>query len=284
MTSEATIGFTGATGRLGREIGNLLSQQEVPHRAIARDLEDIPETSTRSRFSADYDDIEAMQRAFEGLDRVFLVSTSDGPEVRKLRHRNAISAARAAGVGQIIFLSLRDALPDSPFPFAAANHDAEVALRDHSVADWTILHPNLYMEALFEMGTQDLEAGVLRYPWAGARVGYVSRPDIAAVAVDLLLRGGHLGKTLDVTGAKSMTLDEVCAELSAAFGRQIQYTPDSHEEYFRKLAAFVPSDVAAAFAGLARSLSEGRFDIATDVVRESAGREPQSLEQVSQAG
>jgi len=275
------IGYTGAAGRLGLLIGQALERAAVAHRAISQRTEFVPSAAGRTVVRGSYDDPQQLAHAFEGLDRVFLVSTSEAPDERRRSHRNAIAAARRAGVAHIIFLSLRDALPTSPFPFAVANHDAEVALRECERPDWTILHPNLYTEAIFEMGGGDLERGVVTFPWPQARVGYVSRSDVAEVAASLLVDGGDVGQTLEVTGGESLTLDEVCRELSGALGRSIQLEPQSLDEYRRKLESFFPADTAAAFAGLCQALSEGRFDIATDVVRQRTGHPARTLTDVA---
>jgi uncharacterized protein YbjT (DUF2867 family) len=255
----------------------------VAHRAISTRTDAVPTAERRTIIRASYDDGEQLVKAFAGLERLFLMSTADAPEQRRRRHRSAIAAARSVGVSQIIFLSLRDALPDSPFPFAAANHDAELSLRSHSGIDWTILHPNIYAEAIFEMGGGDLQRGVLTFPWAGARVGYVSRADIAEVAASLLVSGGGLGETLEITGPRALTLEDVCQELSAALQRSIEARPDSLESYRKKLEAFLPADTAAAFGGLCQALADGRFDVASDVVQRRTGRDPQSVFEVSRA-
>jgi uncharacterized protein YbjT (DUF2867 family) len=275
------FGFTGATGALGRHIAEAVAATGLPHRAIARDATKIPEAPGRTRLAADYDDVPSLRRAFEGLERLFLMSTSDAPAPRRQRHRNAIRAAREAGVPHILFLSLRDSVPSSPFPFAVANHDAELALREGGEgpgADWTLLHPNLYAEAIVGMGAESLRSQrLLPFPWGEGRVGFVTRADIAAVVTGLLTRGGARGQVLDITGPESLSPTEVCERLSAVMGAPVRYAPVPLEVYRRGLEQVFPPDTAAAFAGLCTALAQGRFNVVSDTVARYGGRAPTPL-------
>ncbi|MEL6545965.1 MAG: NAD(P)H-binding protein [Myxococcota bacterium] len=273
------VGFTGATGKLGTLIGRELAKRGLPHRAFSRSPEKIPVWDQREALRLDFDDTEALKSGFKGLKRLFLISTPDSPAVRMRRHGNAIEAARAAGVEHTIFLSIRDASPDSPFPFAVANYDSERRLRAAVASDWTILRPNLYAESIVSMGGKDIEEERITFPWPGARVGYVARIDIARVAAGLLQNGGARGAVLDVTGPEALTLSEVAKRL-AAIGHTVRVEPMPLDSYTEQLTGSFPPDTVAAFSGLCRALAEGRFDVTSDTVETYGGQPATRLEQV----
>lgn len=130
------IAVTGAAGNLDGHITRALDRTDHDSRVIARREPPVPSSTSTWPWRAGTTTPTA-DTALRGVDRPFLMSTPDLPKARVPRHRKAIIAAQRAGVGHVVFLSLHHAVPDSPFPFAAANADAEAALRA-SGPDWTV--------------------------------------------------------------------------------------------------------------------------------------------------
>lgn len=272
MTS---IGITGAGGTLGRLITTRLSDRGVTARLITRDPARVELPPGWEVRLGSYDDPTGLAEAFTGLDRVFLMSTPDVPEVRIPRHRTAVDATVRAGVPEVVFLSLRDAVPGSPFPFAAANHDAEQRLAA-SDRRWAVLAPNIYAEAIAaQAGASVAAADVLDMPFGDGRAGWVTRADIAAVAAAVLVDGFTQGAHLDITGPASVGADEIASILSDHLGRPIAYRPASDEAYLAGLLdAGLPPVTAEAFLGLCQAVAAGRFDVVTDVVADLTSHPP----------
>ncbi|MEL6759601.1 MAG: NAD(P)H-binding protein [Myxococcota bacterium] len=273
------VGYTGANGSLGTMIGEELECLGVNHISMSRQPERIAHAPCRECRRADYDDVVGLTQAFREIDRLFLMSMPDAPELRVRRHRNAIHAAREAGVKHIIFLSVADAEEDSPFPFAVANRDAETVLREGKL-DWTILRPNLYADAILRMSLGGVEERRLVLPWHTGRVAYVARRDIAEVAARLLAGGGFVGESLSITGAKSMTLADVGEALFQASGQSWTNSPTDMETYEEGLLERFPVDTVQAYMGLCRGLEAGRLSETSDTVERICDRKPTPLETV----
>lgn len=268
-----TIAITGAAGTLGRHITAALDETGHDYRVIARRAPDGPVEHEHVLVTGGYDDPDRLTEALRGMDRVFLMSTPDLPEVRIPRHRNAISAAERAGVGHVVFLSLHDAVPESPFPFAAANADAEAVLRA-SGSDWTLLAPNIYAEAIAaQTSTTVATTGVLDLPFGDGAAGYVTRADIAAVVAAVMTTPGHVGATYEITGPAAHTGAEIAYILTDLLARPISYAPLTEHDYIATLTAQgLPEVTAHAFAGLSAAIAQGRFDLITSTVSDLTGR------------
>lgn len=274
-----TIAITGAAGTLGRQVRHHLEATGADVRVIAR-TDSVPVGPfERVVVAGGYDDPVGLADAMRGTDRVFLMSTSDLPEQRIVRHRNAIDAATRAEVGHVVLLSIRDAVPDSPFPFAVANADAEQYLRAAG-PDWTILHPNLYAEALAaQAGGTIAVTSVLDLPFGEGSASYVTRADIAAVVAAVMTTSGHAGRTYDITGPASHSAAEIAQMLTRLLDRDITYAPRTEDQYVGGLSAMgLPEVTARAFYGLSRSIAEGRFDVVASTVPDLTGHEATSLE------
>ncbi len=112
-----TIVVTGTSGHLGRLAVEALLERGVPASdivATARDTTRIADLAALgvSTARADYDDPASLRPAFEGADRLLLVSGSEIGR-RVAQHRNVIDAAAAAGVDLRLSAAARQWLVDA---------------------------------------------------------------------------------------------------------------------------------------------------------------------------
>lgn len=103
---------TGATGHVGGRAARLLAERGTPLRLMVREADRAPEIGAEVTIG-DYADPVSLERAFAGMETVFVVSAKAPPGERAELHRNAFEAAGRAGVGHIVYLSLQGAAPDS---------------------------------------------------------------------------------------------------------------------------------------------------------------------------
>jgi NAD(P)H dehydrogenase (quinone) len=104
--------ITGATGKLGRLVLAGLSKMTDPSNTVAavRDptrAEDLAAEGIVVR-QADFDCSASLRSAFQGVDRLLLIS-SNAVGRRVAQHANVIAAAKAAGVTTIFYTSMRHA-------------------------------------------------------------------------------------------------------------------------------------------------------------------------------
>jgi uncharacterized protein YbjT (DUF2867 family) len=182
-----------------------------------------------------------MRRALTGISKLFLVSARDRfgvahisaknnvpppPYDRLQQHQAAIDAAVEAGVQHIIYLSIVNAAPDATFILAHDHFHTEEYIRTKGVP-YTFLRAGLYTDNV----PQCVSAGdVIRAPAGEGRSAWVTRDDIANVAVSVLTGAGHEGRVYDVTGPEALTMAETAERLSAAVGRKIIYRVQTAQE------------------------------------------------------
>src|SRR4051794_27749047 len=120
---------TGATGQLGRSIVEQLLQR-LPAQQVGASARDPQKAAGLSQLGArvrqgDFAQPNTLAHAFEGARQVLLVSSSAAPSGGDtlVQHRDAIAAARSAGVRRIVYTSHMAASPSSAFA-PARNHAA----------------------------------------------------------------------------------------------------------------------------------------------------------------
>ncbi len=123
-----TIAITGATGQLGRLAIEKL-KAGVPAAgivALARSPAKAAGLGVAVR-EADYARPETLASALSGVDTLLLISSSEIGR-RVVQHRNAVGAAKEAGVGRIAYTSLLHA-DTSPLDLAEEHRATEAELR-----------------------------------------------------------------------------------------------------------------------------------------------------------
>ena len=102
---------TGGTGAIGGEVVRLLSRAGTPSRALIRNPNQRQEFPGINWVTADLDKPATLPSAFAGCTTLFLLS-GNGENAADLQH-NALSAARQAGIAQVVKLSAFGASPRS---------------------------------------------------------------------------------------------------------------------------------------------------------------------------
>lgn len=110
QTSESRIAVTGASGHLGRLVVEDLLARNFPANkivAVARDPQKVADFAAREVEvrPGDYTKPETLDASFEGVERLLLISSNVVGE-RLPQHKNAVEAARKAGVKFIAYTSI----------------------------------------------------------------------------------------------------------------------------------------------------------------------------------
>lgn len=270
------IALTGASGQLGRLTARRLLDHVDAARVVA--LTRTPEAIAGlgvARRLADFDEPAALVRAFDGVERLLIVSTNvlDTTGRRIRQHTNAVRAAARAGVGHIIYTSIsRAGDPGNPAAVAADHRATEAALADSGVP-YTVLRNYVYTH-LIVMGLDvTLSTGLLMDNNGHGACAYVTREDCAAVAATVLARGGYQGQRLEVTGPVALTLADVAALITEFSGIPVRYVPVSDEQIVTDLTANgMPAPLARQFATIGTSIRNGYAGKVTDTVKQITGR------------
>ncbi len=142
----APLAVTGATGRIGGAVSNLLADAGVPHRLLVRDPDRAPDVLGTTVHRAAYEDSVDTRAALDGVQTLFMVSATEHPD-RRDQHRAFADAAEAMGVQHVVYLSFFGAGPEATFTFARDHWATERHLRSTGMAV-TFLRDNLYADFL----------------------------------------------------------------------------------------------------------------------------------------
>lgn len=277
--------LTGASGQLGQRIvQHLLARQ--PQNGAHRLAVSVREPSRVAHLAekgievraGNFDDPQQLERTFAGVDRLVMVST-DGPRaVRIAQHRNAIAAARAAGVGHILYTSFLDADPASPSEFAQVHADTEAALAESGM-HCTILRNGLYADFLPMTFAGALQTGVLELPAGQGRVSYISRSELAEAIAAAALAPRLEKAVYQLTGQTAHDYADIAARVSRATNVPLRYRAITEDEYARGLQAHgVPAWFAQALANMYTAAAQDRFAKCTNDVAALLGHPPRSID------
>lgn len=277
-----TVVVTGATGQLGRLVVQALLDRNVPAGQIVAagrntdKIKDLADRGVQVR-AIEFADPAGLRSAFAGAEKVLLVS---GPEVgsRLDQHRNAIEAAKQAGVELLVYTSVANA--DTNLMQLAAEHQAtEDALRTSGVP-FVLLRNSWYLENYTEQLATYLEHGTVFGSAGDGLVSAATRADYAAAAAAVLTADGQQGKVYELGGDKPFTLIELAREVSAASGRSVAYRDLPEDEYARLLVgAGLPEPVAAMLADSDRGIVRGDLHVTSGELSRLIGRPTTSLAQ-----
>jgi uncharacterized protein YbjT (DUF2867 family) len=266
-----TVAVTGATGNLGRRVASELSSRGVQQRLIVRDPARAPQLPGAEVAVASYEDSEAMARALDGTDTLFLVSGHEDLD-RVSLHRRAVEGARLAGVERIVYTSFMGAAPGATFPYARDHSATERAIREAGIS-LTAMRNTLYADVAPLFVGQD---GVIRAPAGHGRVAWVARADVARLGAVLLTEPGHEGQSYDVSGPHAIDLFETARILTKATRRSITYHPETLDEA-RASRAGHPSWLVDGWVGSYLMLDTGEGSVTSHTVEHLTGRRPMSF-------
>lgn len=233
-----TIAVTGATGHFGQlVIEHLLARGAAPGDVVAL-VRDPAKAGALAAAGVgvrefDYDQPDALASALAGVQSLLLVSgTAMGRRVQQ--HTAVIDAARAAGVGRVLYTSAPKA-DDSVNPVAPEHKATEEYLVDSGVPH-VVLRNGWYHENYLPTLHTAAETGEVLTAAGDGRVASASRSDLAEAAAVVLL-GEEVGRVYELTGDVAWSFDDLAADLSNVLGREIRAHHVSAAEETTLLAA-----------------------------------------------
>src|SRR3569833_2562661 len=260
----AMILVTGANGHLGRAIIDHLAARLEPGTPtlLAVSVRDPAQAEALARRGVevrhgDFDRPETLAAAFAGVKRLVLVSTDGPKEQRIAQHRNAISAAKAAGVKRIVYTSFLDVTVDSPADFAAVHRASEAELRT-SGTELAILRNPLYADYLPMTVGGALESGVFYLSAGGGRASFLSRDELAEAAAAAAIKDRLDKNIYELTGPAVHTYHDVAAA-SAGVKRLVLVSTDGPKE--QRIAQHRNAISAAKAAGVKRIVYTSILDV-----------------------
>lgn len=274
---KTKILITGASGKIGLPLTEQLADMRVPFRALVHSPLKEPLLSrwTTDIVAGDYGDTTAMEKAFDGIDRVYLVSPSSPDQFRV--QAALVDTARRKGVKHIVKLSALGTSPYSPVGILRSHAAIEEYIRTSGVA-YTFLHPHFFMENLLANAHGIRKDGAIYSPLGDAAISVISVHDIAAVAAAVLTGEGHAGRTYQLTGPKAVTYDEIATTIGAVIGGRVVSVPITFEAARQNMIrAGMPEWFAEDIIRMMKTWAEGKGSKVTHDVELVLERQPISL-------
>ncbi len=232
QVNHMTIAITGATGQLGRLAIAALKARGVQPIALARNIAKAADLGVETRA---FEYTNADPAVMNGVDTLVLISSSDFND-RIGQHRRAIAAAKAAGVGRILYTSILKG-DASPMILAQDHIATEAALRESGIPA-TILRNGWYTENYTGALGPAIQHGAIIGAAGEGRVSSAARKDYAEAIAVTALDAAHTGKTHELAGDTAHTGAEFAAAVATASGKPVAYVSMPQSDYAKALHGF----------------------------------------------
>jgi NAD(P)H dehydrogenase (quinone) len=275
---------TGATGRLGALIVNRLLER-VPADRIGVSVRDVSKAAGLAKRgvrvrAGDFTEPDGLKHAFEGAERVLVVSAAIRGDGAFTANSAAIDAAREAGAQHILYTSHQAASPGSLFPPQKVHAATEEHLKQQEVP-YTALRNGFYASTLDYYVARTLETGTLAAPQDGP-VSWTAHEDLAEAAAVALAEDGALeGITPPLTAPQTLDFADVAAILSRITGRTItRVVMDDNEWTSAAAAGGMPRPAAEFFLTMFAASRNGEFNVTDPTLETTIGRPAKTIHEL----
>jgi NAD(P)H dehydrogenase (quinone) len=273
---------TGATGQLGNAVIQILLTKISANQisVITRKEEKRAELESDGfrAFLGNYDDVNAIEKAMEGVDTVLLISSGDAGD-RMQEHKNVVDAAQKKGVKNIAYTSrsLRDR--HTLVNKLMLDHFETEDYIKLSGLNYIFFRNVLYMDALplFLGGKMALERGIFQPAGAG-KVAFALRREMGEAMANVLLNEGFVNQVYHFTGEKAYSFDDIAATLTELSSKKVTYT-DVDSSFFEKMMQQrnVPQPMIKKMVDFVTDIKQNQEKDVYDDLKTKLGRPPTNL-------
>ena len=231
------IAISGASGDLGRRTTENLLQRAAPENLtlVTRTPGNLADRAAQGArvCRGDYRDLESLEAAYAGNDVLMIIS---GHSVAKRipEHRNAIAAAKKAGIEHIVYTSVAGVHPRNGTISAGDHIVTEQDLRESGIG-FTMLRNQTYAELFTPMSQSALESGTWFQVGDHGMIAPVSKRDIALCAATCLLEPDkHSRVAYEITGPELLSFRSISQMVAELYAVSIGYAVITPEEMYAK--------------------------------------------------
>jgi uncharacterized protein YbjT (DUF2867 family) len=205
-------------GKTGRRVAAQLDAREVPYRLASR--------SSEQRF--DWYDESTWAPTIARAETAYLA-----PPVGPTGLAQAGKfVEQADGLRRLVLLSGRGVgSPGRDFAVYDGQLELEKVVKASSL-DWTIVQPAWFAQGFSEDFLRyHVLAGEIRLSAGTGAEAWIDTNDVGDVMTTALLDESYAGRTIAISGPRTLTMTEIADELTAATGRPITYVdlePEAH--------------------------------------------------------
>lgn len=284
---------TGVDGNFGghvvEEITKLVKKEDLILTCpFEKGLEKFKNEGFETRV-ANFNHYEGLEEAFRGGDVILIISAPFVGAKRQAAHKNAIDAAKAAGVKKVVYTSLVNATdPENP----------SIEKIDHAYTEEYVL--SIDMDYIFLRNSQYAEAMITSYLTSNGvmvscqgdgKMSYISRIDCAIAAAHALTKEDVHKTIFNINGPESLTLDEFVKIGNKETGMDVKVKNVSEEEVYAAFDAIgVPRTTDGVFKDgspapyssdgmvtFATAIRLGKMDEFTNDFEKLTGKKPRTV-------
>ncbi|MFC9316027.1 NmrA family NAD(P)-binding protein [Streptomyces nigra] len=290
MPSRETVLITGAGG-VGRLVIEDLRTHDVPVRVMVR--RDDDRAAEFRRFGADVvlGDLTLPETVAAGLrdvGRMYFAMPVSRDHL--LAATVVASVAKECGTLDALVGMSQMTVSQMTATSTSESHQQRLHWLAEQVLNWSglpVIHirPTSFLDnPLFtSAAAQSIKRdGTLALPFGAGRTSPVAVSDVARVAATVLRDPrGHIGNVYELTGPRTMDMEEMAESFSRALGRPITYADVPLEQWRAQVLAGLglPQHIEEHIITMCRLHQENRYDRATDDVARLTGTPAQTIEQ-----
>lgn len=275
---------TGATGNLGKATISSLLKKGTDAKDIAALVRDeakgmaFKSNGIQVR-PGDYQDVASLKSAFEGIDKLLLISSSSDIAQRFEQHKNVINAAWEAGVNHIIYtgFNMKDLRQSSMVADVQYHEDTADYLKQMAVP-YTLMSNTLYADMVPIIAGIDILKNGISIPAGMGKVPFLPITEMAEALAVVLTNPGHENKEYVIAAETAFSFAEIAGIIAEITGTTIAYKQIEVTSYIAQLVEQgVSEDDAAYLARFAGAIAKGEFDTNKSDVKQLLGRAETSL-------
>ncbi|MHA7140479.1 SDR family oxidoreductase [Arthrobacter sp. Sr33] len=254
-----TILVYGATGTQGTPVEAQLLTQGRTTRVVTRDANRAAHWSARGAevAVADLGDPDSLAKANADIDRVVLqLPLQYDFELHEAYGRNAVDAARAAGVKLVVFNTSAHVIPGENVHAYEARQEVVDYLHASGIPS-VVIRPTFYYEIFLGPWIRPgiVDSGVVAFPLpAQFPMSWIAAAETAAYAVAALDRPDLAGRGFDVGGPEALTGVDIAGRFADITGRPMTYVSIDPDDYELALAPIFGETVAFEVAAQVRCM------------------------------
>ena len=231
----------GATGMQGAAVARQLLQAGQHVRLLARDPLKAERWSEAGAeiVKGDYLDRASLEAAQAGIDRVILhLPLQYDFDSYERSGRNAIDAAKAAGVRLLVFNSSAEVPTGTRVKVFQVKNRVIDYLRASGVPH-IILRPAFYLENFLGPGTKPgiVQQGVIAFPLrSDFKASWICHHDSAALSIAALNKPELAGSVIDIGGPEALDGNDIAERFTRILGKPVRYVAIAPDDFEKALA------------------------------------------------
>lgn len=270
---------TGATGTIGKEVVRALRQRGLEVRAGTRTPESLADLERLGAETVrlDYGDPASVKAAFQGVDRVFLLTPFIEESLPLVQ--TAVAAAREAGAKFLLRMSAAGADPDAEAHLPRQHGLGEKLVKESGIP-WAIIRPTFFQDNFVTYAAGSITGqGAFHGASGTGKAAYVSSADVGATAAAILAEpDAHAAHTYEITGGEAVADAEVARMLTEILGREIAFVSLSAADYGAALRSMqLPEWMVESLVMLEGVKANGWAEQVSPAVQEITGRAPERI-------